>query len=289
MQVEATYNNNQLRDYSFLFSRNEALLWLKKDFTSINYKIERYDEKWQNFKKATYLDYLKYVYSILESHYRNEYIFKNAFLNDWLIDEIGEQDSKVYNEFRIGNAVADLVMFNGNSKIFEIKTEFDSDSRLALQLENYRKAFNQIFLIVPESKLCIYEKYDKMIGLISFTSNKTNRFHLHREAGIILELDSATIMDILHTEEYKSIVKLFYGSLPKMTSFNQFNVCGELIEEIPSIELNDLFISQMKKRGFKNVLSNRCFKEFNQLSLALKMNKFERTQMIEILKTPLQF
>jgi hypothetical protein len=287
MQIGLSYHNNQLRDYSSLFSRSEVLSWYKKDFTSINYKIERYDEQWYKLNKATYMDYLKYVYSILESHYQNEYVFKNTFLNDWLIKEIGEQNSKVFNEFRVGNAIADLVMFNGHSKIFEIKTGYDTDTRLPLQLENYRKAFNQIFLIVPESKLSIYEKYAKNIGLISFNSDGRNRFQLHRDAEINLEIDSATLMNILHTEEYKKIVKYFYGSLPKMTSFNQFIICKELIEKIPSTELNKLFIAQIKKRGTTNTLSTRYYKEFNQLCLALKMNKAERNQMIANLKTQL--
>ena len=75
MKSEVKYQNNQLRDYSSLFSRNEVLSWFKMDFTSINCKIEHYDENWLKSKKATYLDYLKYVYSVLAKNYQNEYIF----------------------------------------------------------------------------------------------------------------------------------------------------------------------------------------------------------------------
>ncbi|MBK5210692.1 MAG: hypothetical protein JJE44_14515, partial [Flavobacteriaceae bacterium] len=115
MPIKISYSQNQLRDYSSLFSRSEAQSWLRNDFSSIKHKINRYDGNWAKSKKATYIDYLKYVYSILESHYQNEYIFKNSFLNEWLIEEIGRNNSKVFNEYRVGNAVADLVMFNGNS------------------------------------------------------------------------------------------------------------------------------------------------------------------------------
>ncbi len=81
-------------------------------------------------------------------------------MTEWLIKEIGQSNSKVYSEYRVGNAIADLAMFNGNSKVFEIKTEYDTDSRLKLQIEYYRKVFNQIFLIVPETKLHLFKKYD---------------------------------------------------------------------------------------------------------------------------------
>lgn len=247
MLGKTLYSQNQLRDYSSLFSRSEAQLWMRSDFTSIKLKIDRYDGHWQNLIGSTYLDYLKYVYHILEKHYQNEYIFKNTFLNEWLIKEIGQSNSKVFNEYRVGNAVADLVMFNGNSKVFEIKTEYDSDNRLALQLKNYRKAFNQIFLIVPESKLSLYEKYDAGVGIITFAGNQAQKFSLKREAVNTPDVDAATIMNILHTHEYKAIVKSHFGFLPGMTSFNQFHKCSELIKRIPSEELNKCFIEQMKK------------------------------------------
>lgn len=289
MKLEMTYDHHQLRDYSSLFSRSAVLSWLKMDFASINNKIIRYDEKWLTHSNATYLDYLKHVYAVLAVNYQNEYIFKNEFLNKWLISELGEEKSKVFNEFRVGNSVADIAMFNGHSKVFEIKTEFDTDARLSLQLENYSKAFNQVFLIVPESKLSTYQKYDYAVGLITFNSKNNDSFHLKRPASVNLEIDPTTIMSILHTSEYKSIVKTYFGYLPEMTSFNQFKICDELIKGISKTELNKLFISQIKKRGHNNTLSSRYYKEFNQLFLALKMSRTDRNIMIDLLKTPLKY
>jgi hypothetical protein len=282
------YQINQLRDYSSLFSRSQALSWLKMDFSSINYKIERYDDKWLNSQNLTYLDYLKYVYSVLADNYQNEYVFKNEFLNNWLIKELGETSSKIFSEFRVGNSIADLVMFNGCSKIFEIKTELDSDSRLTLQLENYEKAFNQIFLIIPKSKVYLYEKQEASVGLITYDSSSENIFSFYRNAKLNLDVDASVIMSILHTNEYKSIVREYYGFLPQMTSFNQFKICSELIFEIPNERLNILFIDEMKKRDSSDALSSRYYKEFNQLFLALKMNRNSKREMIESLKTNIQ-
>jgi len=288
MLLKTSYSQDQLRDYSSLFSRSEAQSWMRNDFASLDYKIERYDVHWRDSVSATYVDYLKHVYQILEKHYQNEYVFKNAFLNEWLIKEIGQCNSKIFNEYRVGNAIADLVMFNGNSKVFEIKTEYDSDNRLALQLENYRKAFNQIFLIIPENKLSLYKKYDDNVGLITFNGNQSQKFTFQREAVNNSKVDAETIIHILHSHEYKAIVKSYYGYVPEMTSFNQFRKCSELIKKIPNQELNKRFIEQMKNRDLENVLSSRYYKEFNQLSLALKLSKTERKNMIQNLKSPLK-
>lgn len=288
MEKAIKYQINQLRSYSSLFSRNQVLSWLKMDFTSINFKIKRYDEKWLNNHNSTYLDYLKYIYSVLADNYQNEYIFKNEFLNNWLIKELGETNSQIFSEFRVGNSIADLAMFNGCSKIFEIKTELDSDSRLTLQLQNYEKAFNEVFLIIPKSKLNIYEKQGASIGIITYDPKGEDIFSVYRNAKPNLDIEPSAIMSILHTNEYKSIVRKYYGSLPQMTSFNQYNVCGELIFEIPKNKLNKLFIDEMKKRSSSNALSSRYYKEFNQLFLALRMNRDSKSKMIELLKTTIQ-
>jgi len=287
VEVKTSYSQNQLRDYSSLFLRNEVELWLKNDFTSVRRKIERYDEQWISSSNATYYDYLKHAYSIIEKYYQNEYVLKNSFLTEWLSKEIGESNSKVYSEYRVGNAIADLAMFNGNSKVFEIKTEYDTDSRLKLQIENYQKAINQIFLIVPETKLHLFEKYDSKIGIITYQKSQTQRFTLYRNAKNNTEIESETIMHILHTHEYKSIVKSYLGELPDMTSFNQFSICSDLLRKIPNVELNEFFIDKMKKRNFENVISGRYYKIFNQLSLALKLNKSAMRILINNVKSPL--
>lgn len=278
---------NQLRDYSSLFSRGAVTSWMKNDFQSINVKIQRYDKKWLNSNRATYLDYIKYVYKILESKYQNEYILKNTFLNKWLIKEVGHENSQVFSEFRVGSAIADLVMFNGTSKAFEIKTEMDSPKRLNFQLENYRKAFNEIYLILPHSKVKQYEHCDEEVGIITFSPDTEEKFQIHRKSVANEIVDKDTIMKILHTQEYKSIVREHYGFLPSMTSFNQFDLCRELLLDIPNGQLNLYFIKFMKARQQENALSKRSYREFNQMSLAMKLSPDERNNLIARLKSPI--
>ena len=285
MRSNTKYSLNQLRDYSSLFSRSSASQWIKGDLSSINFKINRYDPSWLNRKNKSYSDYLKYVYRVLEKHYRNEYVLKNSFLNKWLIHELGESDSQIFNEFRIGSAVADLVMFNGVSKVFEIKTELDSDKRLASQLKYYKKVFNQVYIIVPKSKIDHYMKIDQSVGVITFDDNS---FSCNRESETNTNIDFDTIMDVFHTAEYQKIVMRHFGQLPNMTSFNQYDICKEMISGISPVQLNKYFIELMKNRNSDNSLSPRFHKELNQISLALKLTKRMRKDMINQLNEPLR-
>src|SRR5690606_6832881 len=115
-------------------------------------------------------------------------------------------------------------------------------------------------LIIPQSKVRIYEKQDASVGIITYDPSSENLFSIYRNATLNLDIDASVIMSILHTNEYKSIVRGHYGYLPQMTSFNQFKVCSELIFEIPKEKLNKLFIDEMKKRSSSDALSSRYYK-----------------------------
>jgi hypothetical protein len=277
-----TYTSNQLRDFSSLFSRSEVNRWLKGDFESINIKLERYNLMEEN-KGNTYLKFLQNTYSILENNYPNEYVLKNEFLNNWVKSELGTGNSIIYNELRIGKAIVDLAMFNGISKAFEIKTILDKEYRLSNQLQEYKKIFNEVYIIVPHVHLFKYLCFDNSVGIISFTSN-LKKFELIREAERKVDIDTNTLMEILHTKEYLEISKTYYGQLPTMTAFNQFEKCKELISNIPTCDLNKLFIAAMKKRNINNQFFNKVNNEFNQICLSLNLKKQERDNLITSLK-----
>ncbi|MFN3968691.1 sce7726 family protein [Flavobacterium sp.] len=272
--MKKAYNINQLRDYSCLFSRSEVNRWIDNDFDSVNLKIRRYDDK---IAKTTYLKYLKSVYKVLQKFYANEYVYKNEFLNQWLIKELGSEKSIIFNEFRLGKAVADLVMFNGCSRVFEIKTLLDKESRLNSQLEEYKKIFNEIYLIIPNSKIETYKNYHESIGLIAYNQEK-KEFLLVRKAIKNHSIDTDSIMKILHTKEYRNIVKEYYGEIPICNDFEQFNVCKKLIEEIPQEELSKLFIETMKQRKIFNRFSSN-YKEFNQICLSLNLTDKQKEKL----------
>ena len=288
MLSNVTYNINHLRDFSSIFMRNEVISWMKGDFSSLDTKIQRYWDFIPLSGKSSYLNFIKHAYNVLEKNYQNEYIYKNSFLNEWLIKELGESKSVVFNEFRVGNSVADLAMFNGVSKAFEIKTKFDSDARLGGQLKEYKRAFNEVFLIIPKDKLPFYQKHTSDLGVILYDESENQRFELIQKSKFQAKIDPAILMEVLHTQEYKEIVIQYFGELPVMNSFNQFNICFDLIESIPSKKLNKLYLNQMKKRKQGMDLSSRYYKELNQISLALKLKKKEKVTLINNLKNPVK-
>lgn len=278
MGLRKTYPVNQLRDYSALFMRSEITRILNEDYSSISMKAQRYDENLLG-KGINYLRYYRYIYKVLGKNYPNEYIYKNEFINQWLRNELGSTNSLIFSEFRIGKAVADLAMFNGTSKVFEIKTALDKESRLSGQIEEYKKIFNEIYVIIPNTCLEKYITFEKNIGIISFDSENGN-FQMVRKAGVNLIPDKRAIMEVFYTAEYKNIVESYYGFLPKMTDFTQFEICYQYISRIPADVLNDLFVSTIKRRDINNLFFNKKNSELNQVCLSLNLNKQQRDTLL---------
>lgn len=282
MTVKKSYHANQLRDYSSLFSRSEVNRWLKCDLSSVDLKIKRYDIKFSESNK-TYLSYLKHVYRVLEQFYPNEYVYKNELINKVLIQELSSCDSVVFNEFRLGKAIADLTIFNGISKVFEIKTTLDKNARLESQISEYHKLFNEIYLIVPDGKLESYWNLYPNIGIIAY-EECNQEFRVVKEATFKISIDIDILMRTLHTNEYIKLVEQYYGQKPIFTDFNKFDVCKRLIEKIPQNELNTLFIGIIKKRRIFNAFST-AERQLNQIFLSLNLSSDKQKKLLAHLKS----
>lgn len=285
-----TYSNlNKMRSYSAVFSSTSFSKLLKDDdYSFLNSRLIEYDNSLLNGKLTTYSDYLKFIYKELRKNYRNEYIYKNTLINELLLKEYGVKNTIVINEFRVGNSIADTVMFNGTSKAFEIKTELDSEKRLPDQLEDYTKIFKECYVVTHKKLVEKYIKANKNIGIIALSKGKRSlKIEEVKSAKINENIDASTLMKTIRTNEYKYIVENHYGQLPEMNDFNMFNICEELIMKIPNNELNELFLEVIRKRK-SNTGKLRTFShELRQLALAMNFNSDTYNLLLEKLNKPI--
>ncbi|WP_455665539.1 sce7726 family protein [Phocaeicola sp.] len=285
-----TYSDkDRLRSYSSIFSSTcFSKLLNENDYSFLKEKIVRYDrEKISKFE--TYTDYLKYTYRQLLKNYRNEYIYKNTIINEILIKEYGTKESVIFNELKAGKSVADLAIFNGISKVFEIKTELDSEKRLKSQLSDYTKVFQKCYIVTFESLVDKYLSVDESIGIIVL---KIVRGHLRteqiREAQENASIDANVLMRGLRTSEYKNIVKTYYGYLPDVSSFELYAKCREMVSKIPDETLNRLFIAEIKKRKTNTKELPSFLKELRQICLSMNINKSQYKELNLKLNQPIR-
>ena len=273
--IETYDNMARSRIYSSLFSRRVVGEVLNGQYTSID-KICAFFE--DNKEQKTYFEYFTYLYHFMMRYYRCEYVFKNEVINKILLRHFTHPDTISFSEFHVDQSIADLVMFNGISRAYEIKTDYDSDKRLIHQLTDYNKLFDKCYLVTSSDG---YKKYAKElpdnIGIITL-----------KEAELSDVIDIPTLMRSIRAVEYKSIVKDLYGSLPVVSEFDMFEECEKLLANADNRKVRASFMRVIKQRK-TNTQSLKQFDHcFRQLGVATNMTLNEYNSFINNLSIPIK-
>ena len=264
----------RLRSYSSIFSRSVFSDIIEyDDYTRLNILLERYNNSQKHFQ--TYLDYIKYAYHTIARKYRCEYVYKNEIISKLLIRKYGTKNTIALNEFRVRNSIVDFALFNGESKAFEIKTEYDTQKRLEHQIEEYSKLFEKCYVVIPDKSFYDYENnIPKNVGIIILTTNY-GRIQLKemRKALPNEYIDIDVLMRSIRTIEYKNIVKNYFGKIPEVSCFEMFEECKSLISKIPQSELHKLFLTEIKRRKNNTLILKSLPIEIRQICLSMNLNK----------------
>lgn len=272
----------RLRSYSSIFSRSVFSDIIKyDDYTRLNILLNRYDSRKEHF--STYLDYIKYIYRIIAKDYRCEYIYKNEIINKLLINKYGTKNTIALNEFRVQNSIVDFALFNGESKAFEIKTEYDTKKRLERQIEDYSKLFQKCYIVVPEE---LYHEYGKCIsenvGIVVLVREKGKiKLEEIKNAIINENIDTNVLMRSIRAIEYRNIVTEYFGALPNVSCFDMFEECHKLIAQIPQHELHILFLNEIKKRTNNTHLLKSFLSEIRQMCLSMNLNERQYEDLLK--------
>lgn len=249
--ISETININKLRSYANILSNstfNEIVR--QKNYSTLKANINKYDKDIISGQPITYQDYISHIFDSLKLNYRNEYFYKNLIINKILLEKYNLNTTTVLNEFRVNKSIADLVLINGTSRVFEIKTELDNETRLLSQINDYKRVFKEIYVVTHHSLLSRYQEIlDKETGLIVLTEDFTLKTIKKSEAHH--DLDNLTIFKSLRKSEYSNIIVSHFGCLPKVTDFKFYNACKTLILQIPTNELHDLMVKELKRRTIK--------------------------------------
>ena len=277
------------RSYSSVFTRKVFSDIIDyHDFSHLNWLYTTYDQHQKGIE--SYSDYLLYLYNYITKFYRCEYVYKNEIINQLLLKTYGTKNTIAFNEFKIGNSIVDFAMMNGESKAFEIKTQFDTSRRLSKQMDDYKKVFNKCYLVIASEDLGYYESIiEPTTGIIELYYDrgriKLNEF---RHAVKNSELDSDVLMGCLRIQEYKNIVLSVDGYLPNVSEFEMYNACKARIKQIPSDRLNELFLYEVKKRKSITSKLKEVPKELRQIYLSLNLSEKERSELTNQLCSPIK-
>ena len=233
----------------------------------------------------TLKDFFDWLYNFLIKNYRNEYIYKNAIANKILLGKHSLNTSHMLTEFRVAKCKADVVILNGTSTVYEIKSEYDSFNRLENQIDSYLKVFDHINVITSELQSTkIQTLLPENIGIMVLTNKNTIKT-VRESEGNKKNINTEVLFDSLRKNEYTCIVKEFYGEVPKVPNTQIYKACKKLFCDLTVENAHDLTIKHLRKRGSGEMLNdfiNRSPSSLIAYVLSISSNKKKAKGLISL-------
>lgn len=182
------------------------------------------------------------AYAKLITDYRSEYVYKNALIQKRLLSRHSLSKAWALSEFPVGSAKADLVILNGTSCAYEIKSELDDFGRLSNQLNQYSSVFEYAYVVTHAS--CVERALDVVpphIGLIELTSTYTLRTHREPKSNLP-NLSPGLIFDCLRKPEYLDAIRSAYGCVPDVPNTLIRATCRDLFTRLSPSEAHQLMV-----------------------------------------------
>lgn len=254
-------------------------------------KLKKYQPHFQVQEGDSIKNVIWNAYGYLSQNYRNEYVYKNTILNKILLGKHNINTATLINEFRVGKSIADIVILNGTSTVYEIKTELDSPEKLIKQIIDYRKVFAKIYLVTHHT---IADKYlslikNSSVGLLSLTG----RFSLAtiKEAEVDYSgICNETVIKSLRKTEYAAILTEHFGLLPQVPNIKFFSACRDLISTLDKETLHAHMLLQLRKRNLKegNILASDLLPtELKHICLCIDPDKNEYNNLLRFINQKL--
>lgn len=212
--VLASNFEKYLRIYSCFYNRSYILDFINKKNNKIKEALVASDENTnilECIQNYTYAEFFDVIYKAFKNSYKCEYYYLNEiFINEILKNHDAEHS--VLTELCVNKSQADLVVINGTTTIYEIKTELDNLSRLSGQLNDYVQVFDKVYVVTYRElidKLTILLDSDRKYSQVGiYILNDECKLELQKSSGSHLEfLNKQLMFEALTRREFECLDK----------------------------------------------------------------------------------
>lgn len=267
------------REIAKLFTSNSLRAIASGDVSPLEKIINNKNLK-SNVNTTSIDDIYSSAFEFLSRNYRNEYVYKNLIARKILRSKHSLQSSVLLSEFRVGQNKADLVLLNGCSTCYEIKTEYDSLNRLEDQLQSYIQLFEKVYVVCPSSlQVDVEAIIPHSVGIIVLTDNNTLRTIKDAISNNIFDI--SLMMKSLRKEEYLDIAENIYGLKIDVPNTQVFDLCFKILNKSDRAVVNNLFLKTLKKYRKNNIEAiNTLPSPLTNALISFKFNKNDIKNLI---------
>ena len=190
-----------------------------------------------------------FFYDIFLEKYQCEYVYKNILTTKFFLGDKEHFPEKCWliNEWYVHKSKADIVIMNGKTTAYEIKSKYDSLARLESQIRDYQKVFDHICVVTAKEKVkAVFDSIEETVGVYVLKEDGFDRLREPKPEKTYL--DSEAIFRCLRQAEYLSIIKEKFGFTPDTTKGTLFSESKEMFCQLDPKEAHELMRKEIKTR-----------------------------------------
>lgn len=249
-----------LRFFSNFFNRSYIYDYINKKENKIIKDIKQSNHNTNIIEligDSTYADFFNSLYNEMKLNYKNEYVYLNEIFINKILKKHGE-NHKVFTELSVNNSMADLVVVNGTTTAYEIKTELDSLARIDGQLLDYTRVFDKVYVITHRTLANKIKEYLSMsfptVGI--YVLNDSYRLKLIKGATSNKDsFDQELMFSMLNRNEFEELDEDYYIAKEKFMLFStkkaHLFLKNKLYERRKDIQLVNHLPDSLKMIGYK--------------------------------------
>ena len=222
----------------------------------------------------------------LQRHYRCEYVYKAAVADRVVFGRHSPRTASLHVELPVGRSIVDLAVFNGTSTAYEIKTEFDSEKRLASQASTYLKAFEHVYVVCHPDRVerCLRVS-DPAVGVLALT--RRGQLATVRPAIASRDrMDRSLLFRLLRASEYQAAVERLCGTQPDMPNGKRFSHYSRVWETLTLDQAHQAVVAAMRRRTTQSSVSefvSALPKSLRVLGYATPLSAPQQQRLLNIL------
>lgn len=231
------------------------------------------------------------AFSILKvAGLRDEYIYRAALTHKILMGKHSLRTASMLNEFRAGSCKADLVILNGTSTVYEIKSERDSLARLINQIENYKRVFASVNVVVGERHVhAVQLVLPEDVGILCLS--RRYRIATVRDAVDCPErISPVTVFESLRLAEAGAILKALGVDVPILPNTQLHGAMRTLFAELDPIALHGELVRTLKRtRNLEPLTSlvDQLPRSLHAAALSIPVRRADHGRIVQAIATPL--
>lgn len=225
-----------------------------------------------------------------QSGCRDEYVYRAALTRRILLGKHSLNTACMLTEFRAGVCKADLVILNGTATVYEIKSERDSLSRLANQVDNYKKVFAKVFVIASKDHVGgVLETVPVDVGVLELSP----RYQIStiREAEDRPErICPVAVFESLRTAEAEAILRRLGGSVPDVPNTLRRAALRDCFENLDQKAVHMAMVDTLKRTRDLAPLRDlvvRLPQSLHAAALSIQVRRSDHDRIVDAVSTPL--